>query len=102
MRIGFGGASPSTGSGVDDKLGPDEMFVFVRASQANPPSPAFRSIQGPELAERAGMRPCSRGRGVVQPVMHLGARLAGRLARLSKRLSPEVLTKCNRHQADTW
>jgi hypothetical protein len=52
----------------------------------------FRTIQGPELAEQAGMRPFSRGRGVVQPVRHLG----GRLVRLSKRLSPEVLTKCNR------
>jgi len=47
----------------------------------------FRTIQGPELAERVGMRPCP------AEVMHLGARLVGRLARLS----PEVLKKCNVH-----
>jgi len=35
------------------------------AEGQNAPSPAFRWTQGPELAEWAGMRPFSKGRGVA-------------------------------------
>jgi hypothetical protein len=66
----------------------------------NSPSPAFRWIQGAELAERAGMRQCLEcsdlrsvlslrsERGVAGSVTHLDALLSQRLALLQILILP--------------